>query len=124
MYGNDSDKMIGEILTNVDIGDSEEGVLFTCQSGKQFRMYHSQDCCEWVRIEDQSGDFHKLIGKKLIYVGETNYERGGEVDYGTYTDTEYTFKVDDHTVIVKWHGESNGYYSESVELVELTNGNR
>ena len=123
MYGNDSDKMIGEVLTNVDIGDRDEGVLFTCQSGKQFRMYHDQDCCESVGIEDQSGDFHKLIGKKLVYVGETD-GKSGENDYGTFTDTEYTFKVDDHTVIVKWHGESNGYYSESVCLVELTNGNR
>lgn len=46
--------------------DSEE-ILFTLENGDIFRMYHEQDCCEDVRVEDVGGDINRLIGNPLLW---------------------------------------------------------
>lgn len=59
--------------------DSEE-ILFTLENGDIFRMYHEQDCCEDVRVEDVGGDINRLIGNPLLLAEEVTNE--GEVEYG------------------------------------------
>jgi hypothetical protein len=65
--------LIGETLTRVDRTQGEDGDVldFTTQSGRKFRMFHSQDCCECVRIEDVCGDLSDLIGAPIIQAEET-----------------------------------------------------
>lgn len=41
-------------------------------------------------------------------------------DYESSTTTVHTFKTGEETVVVRWIGSSNGYYSESVDLADLT----
>lgn len=116
--------LVGETLTHIDVDGSNDEIMLTTQSGRQIRIYHSQDCCESVTIEDTEGNWHELIGKPIL-VAEHDEQPLGDPPpkySDSWTRTSLTFKVDGATVISRWIGESNGYYSESVNIAELTAG--
>jgi hypothetical protein len=109
----------GEILTYIDVDDENNTIMLTTASGRKIKIYHDQECCEYVRIESLEGDFRDLIGKVIIeFEHLEEYEDSN--DYGDHqTKTSLVFKVDGATVISKWVGDSNGYYSESVDLRDI-----
>ena len=112
-------ELVGEVLTHIDVDDANNVIMLVTASGKEFRVCHHQDCCERVRIVDTLGNWKELIGKQIIgmdiHAGNAETDPDGEpVESGT--DTEITFRTDEHTVISRWFGESNGYYSESVDF--------
>lgn len=103
----------GKVLTNIErVGDEE--LIFTCQDGSKYKMYHEQDCCEDVRIEDVAGDLNDLLDSEVMVAEERTNE--GETDWGSETWTFYTIRTQKASVDIRWHGESNGYYSESVDF--------
>lgn len=112
--------LVGEVLTYIDTDGSDE-IMLTTASGRKIKIYHEQDCCETVRIEDTKGNWHDLIGKVIVEaVHDVNPSGESEPEYtDSWTRTNLVFKVDDATVISKWIGESNGYYSESVDIKEI-----
>jgi hypothetical protein len=119
--------MIGATMTSVEgkVGDDE--LTFTADDGRVWRLYHEQDCCENVSIEDITGNLADLIGSPLIVSREdTNQPDPSEPfkDRGytpeSFTWTFYTFATKKGHVVVRWLGESNGYYSESVSFAEVT----
>lgn len=81
-------------------------------------FYHQQDCCESVEIDDINGDFADLVGDILLVAEErtSNEPEGNDEAYDSDTWTFYTFRSLKGSVDVKWHGYSNGYYSESVDI--------
>ena len=91
--------------------------------GRRFRFFHDQNCCETVSIEDICGDLADLVGSPITQAEE---EVSGQdvnppgVPVPTYQDsftwTFYKFATIKGSVTVRWYGESNGYYSESVDL--------
>lgn len=118
------DTLIGEVLTYVDTNDKNDVIMLTTASGRIIKIYHEQDCCEIVQIVDMEGKWHDLIGKVIV---ETRHESVEDRDppeptNGSQTHTTLTFKADDATVISRWIGDSNGYYSESVDIAELVGG--
>ena len=114
--------LVGEVLDSVDIDRGENQILLTTRSGRRFMVYHEQDCCEKVQIVGQDGNFDNLIGKPLIEARDFAVDTGeSESDYDSQTTTTLVFRVDDQTVISRWIGDSNGYYSESVDIAELIN---
>jgi serine/threonine protein phosphatase PrpC len=115
--------LVGEVLDAVDIDKEENQILLTTRSGRKFLVYHEQDCCEKVQIVGQDGNFDNLIGKPLIEARDFAVDTGeSESDYDSQTTTTLVFRVDDQTVVSRWVGDSNGYYSESVDIAELING--
>ena len=111
----------GELITEIDVIDNENQnnqVLITTASGRQFLIHHSQDWCEYVRIEGIDGEFRHLVGKVIEQASEV-VEDCSE-GYESATRTTHTFKADKNTVVVRWFGESNGFYSESVDITEIT----
>lgn len=119
----DIKKLVGETLKYVD--DCGDEILLTTESGKKYKIYHSQDCCESVSVLDTKGNWHDLIGK-VIRVAEHDEESNPDKEeigvdyYDSATLTTLTFKTDENTVISRWIGESNGYYSESVDIADIT----
>jgi len=81
-------------------------------------MYHQQDCCEDVFIEDICGDLDDLIGSPLLQAEEvTNHDSGPLNEYDeSYTWTFYKFATVNGSVTIRWYGSSNGYYSEYVDV--------
>lgn len=119
-YGENSEileAMQERMVYNVEVDRDEEEIRFTF-SDAVVVFYHNQDCCESVVIDDINGDINDLIGTMLIIAEERISETPeGDDDPGeSNTWTFYTFRSVKGSVDVKWHGESNGYYSESVDI--------
>lgn len=115
-------ELLGKTLTNVEkIG--EDRLEFTTKDNKKYVMYHSQDCCESVRIEDICGDLKDLIGNKIIQAEEStnnqhpeDFVRKDAYYEDSFTWTFYRIATKKGQVVIRWLGESNGYYSESVDF--------
>ncbi len=114
--------LVGEVLDAVDIDREKDQILLTTRSGRNFLVYHKQDCCETVAISGQDGSFDKLIGKPIVEARDITVDTSEEAAGSSQTTTILVFRVDDQTVISRWIGDSNGYYSESVDIAELING--
>jgi hypothetical protein len=123
MYAKDANfslALAGETLTSI-VGaevDSER-VEFVTASGRKFTMYHSRDCCEYVRIKDVQGNPLSVIGQKIIGAIEKIKEVPSSE---SATRSAFSIVTNGGTLLLDWLGESNGYYSESVSFVETTNG--
>lgn len=107
MYGK---TFVSAEKTSVDEADE---LVFTTAEGHTMRFYHEQDCCENVSIEDICGDLSDLCGSPMLLAEETSERK--ESDDGSCTWTFYRFRTNKGSVTVRWVGESNGYYSESVD---------
>jgi hypothetical protein len=93
-------------------------VGITTKSGKVFTFYHEQDCCENVSLEDFDGDITHLQNSVILSaeerVSSKDYDDGME-ESGTWT--FYEIKTTKGDLWMRWLGTSNGYYSESVEVL-------
>jgi hypothetical protein len=112
--------LLGKTMASVENGGDE--LVFTTTDGKRFRLYHSQGCCEYVRIESVVGDLNDLVGEPLLVAEESTGETPADYRFryapDSYTWTFYKFATRKGYVDVRWLGESNGYYSESVDFAE------
>jgi hypothetical protein len=109
--------MLGRTFVRVEgsVGDGE--MTFVADDGARFTFSHLQDCCESVDINDIVGDLQDLVGEPLLVAEEVSNADGPEPEYAdSYTWTFYKFATRKGYVDVRWFGESNGYYSESVDL--------
>lgn len=120
--------LIGRTFDKVyQVGDG--ALVFECQEGK-FVFNHHQNCCENVYIEDITGDLNDLVGAPIERAEEAvsgedpeGYNPSSESYRDSFTWTFYKFATKKGYVDIRWLGESNGYYSESVDLdFEPANG--
>ena len=98
-------------------------VVFTTTEGEMAKLYHSQDCCESVSVEDICGDFDDIIGSPLLLAEEaTSKENPAGIivsEQDSFTWTFYKLDTVKGGVTIRWYGESNGYYSESVDFAQI-----
>lgn len=113
--------LVGQTLTAVDVSADKETVIFTADDGKTYKMYHCQDCCESVALEDIDGPLETLIGSPILQAEVSESSDCGSKDgqcEDSYTWTFYKLATAKGHVTLRWYGSSNGYYSESVDFVQ------
>ncbi len=121
-------KIVGKTFTKIEkvmAGSYIEELLFSTVE-EQFKMYHNQDCCESVYLEDVVGDLNDLIGKPILMAYEaSNHDEvtnNRQAEDG-YVDSEtwsfYHLATIKGYVTLRWVGSSNGYYSESVTFEKV-----
>lgn len=108
--------MVGKTIVKIVNKDNLE-LVFKCEDGSMYLMYHEQDCCEDVHLEEIIGDLNDLLGHPVLVFDER--VNPPEVDAKGCTWTFYIISTIGGTVTLRWLGESNGYYSESVSFIEL-----
>lgn len=105
--------LIGKVCIYAE-QDGDEQIVFVFDDGTFAKMYHSQDCCESVSIEDVNGDLEDLIGVPLEVFEERT--QSAPSSYGSATWTFYCLRTIRGSIDIRWHGESNGYYSETADV--------
>lgn len=121
----DVSELIGKTCTEVIVNEDRNEILFVCAGGRWYMMYHCQECCESVDIEDICGDLQDLVGSPILKAEESSSEDVPEgataVEYRdeSQTWTFYTLATIKGYVTIRWYGTSNGYYSESVDFDEV-----
>lgn len=119
-YASNAEKLaylVGKTLVRVEGGEKGcELMKMYFSDGFMAEFYHEQDCCEAVEIEDVAGDWADLIGYPLTYAIEAIGREHMQNLYDSATWTFYRFSGGKGTVVVRWLGTSNGYYSESVSV--------
>jgi len=119
MTFNDLTGCVIESITGAEKGSDVIDIKLS--DGRWFRMYHSQDCCESVSVEDVTGDLANLIGAPLTMAEEsTNSDDPTGIEYpDSFTWTFYKLATVKGYVDIRWLGTSNGYYSESVDFEQV-----
>jgi hypothetical protein len=112
-----------QILKSVEQTKDEDGndiIIFTAISGKVYRMYHPQDCCESVYIDEIIGDLDDLLGVPILDAREdTNSDNPKHKGEDSFTWTFYNILTIKGAVTIRWYGASNGYYSEVAYFEEV-----
>jgi len=110
------DDLIGHCITHIEKRHDELKLYLS--DNVYVHMYHQQDCCESVYIEDICGDLDDLIGSPLLEAEEITNRDDGPLDSSdeSYTWTFYKFGTNNGSVTIRWYGCSNGYYSEYVDV--------
>lgn len=115
--------LLGKTLREVRVAEDKERVTFVTEDGESFSLYHNQDCCESVSVEDVTGNLADLIGSPLTMADESSStDRPADRPIGPneYVDSEtwtfYKLATVKGYVDIRWLGSSNGYYSESVDF--------
>lgn len=110
--------LLGRTIVVITGAEKDSGlVTIQCADGTVFEMFHRQDCCEDVSVEDVVGDPSCLIGHPITLAEETSNDDPNATMSGTWT--FYRLGTVMGTVVIRWYGSSNGYYSESVDFVRV-----
>jgi hypothetical protein len=116
----DISDMVGQTFTEAYITKDYSEVYFKNDT-VTYMMYHEQDCCESVSVEDIVGTLDMLIDTPIVKAyssGDSGYS-----DIGTCTYTFYHIATIKGYVTIRWYGESNGYYSEEVDICKTIHNN-
>ncbi len=129
------EELIGKTILRIDGAElGSDAIVFHCSDGAIYRMYHEQDCCENVSLEDIVGDVNDLIGTPILSAEEsvsascmfsllTIVAKKLRIiptphwyDNDSCTWTYYKFATIKGYVDLRWYGTSNGFYSEGVSF--------
>lgn len=95
-------------------------IIIETYDGDLLLMFHDQDCCENVWLEDFVyngtiiGDSPTTFVPILVSEERTDSQ---DTDWGSQTYTYYTIASVFGQLDLRWLGESNGYYSEEVSTI-------
>lgn len=129
--------LLGKVITKIE-NIKDRALVFYVENeygndkeDKIFYMSHSQQCCEDVYIESITGDIDDLIGSPILRAAEAvsimelSQEKIEALDSETDNHekmlwTFYKLSTIKGYVDIRWQGNSNGYYSVSVDFACVT----
>ena len=109
-------EMTGLTFTSVSMNEDRDEITFE-NNQVRFVLFHNQDCCESVHVEDICGELEDLINLPILLAKEeSNVDEPALIDgEESYTWTYYKFATYRGYVDIRFYGASNGYSSESVD---------
>lgn len=114
-------KTFGDVFVVEEDGIKSE-VHFVCKDGTRYILLHFQDCCECVVLDDVCGDLEDLLDSPILIAEERSNKPPTTNEYDSQTYTFYEIATIKGSVTFRFHGSSNGYYSETVDCIRvLTN---
>lgn len=111
----------GKRFKEVTVSENNTAIIFKEMNGDKYLMCHMQDGRESVSIESIDGDIQSLAGNEVVLAEEiNNVDRDKLDDWDkSYTWTYYKIATNKGYVTIRWYGESNGYYSEGVDVIKV-----
>lgn len=113
------EELIGQVFDEVVYDEGAQTVDFIKDGSTRYALGHVSDCCESVWLDDVNGDWSCLAGQPITIAEERSHHSAAD-ELESTTWTFYLFASPKGTVLLRWCGTSNGYYSESVELYDIT----
>ena|SRR5271166_292940 len=118
----DFESIVGKTFTRVEGKEGDEIIRFI--GDESFVMYYEHDCCASCSVDDITGDLADLENTPILSAEEAI---SGEWPEGvvrsdaddSFTWTFYRIRTIKGTVVIRWFGTSNGYYSESVTFEKV-----
>jgi hypothetical protein len=118
----DFESMVGKTFIAVEQHGTDD-IVFTVSDTEHYIMLYHQDCCASCYIEDVCGDLQDLVGSPIVRAEQNSNE---EPDLPplyeqeeSYTWTFYRIGTAKGTVVIRWYGSSNGYYSEAASFERM-----
>ena len=114
------EKATGATVKAVVLNDTDDNIVRLVTNKGDLQFYHRQDCCEFVDLNDVAGgELEDLIGERIEEIrvdesidGDPKPREWSE----SWTWTFYTIRTNRLTLVLRFLGESNGYYGESVDI--------
>lgn len=88
------------------------------------KFLHEQECCESVHLDDGLDELHSMIGEVILFSEKVDFDKlPNEDPYNSesYSWTFYKISTINHDCTLRFYGESNGNYSESVDIIFIEN---
>lgn len=125
----DIDVLIGKTMVEVERCGSDdqvgECIIFKCDDGTEYSMFHSQGCCENVYLEDVNGNLDDLVGSPITAAEQSTNHNNDELPESerewppeSYTWTFYHLRTAKGSVDIRWFGSSNGWYGETADVMQ------
>lgn len=120
----DLSELVGLTITKIyQLGAHGDLLRIETSEGRSFRFIHYQDCCEYVDLNDIDGDIEDVMNSPVLLAEEVkgapprNWEGPAAI---SHTWTFYKIRTELGSITLSFLGESNGYYSETVDFEEAT----
>jgi hypothetical protein len=110
----DISDMLGDVLVQIVVDKFDASISFYSPS-KVWKMFHAQDCCEQVYIEEIIGDLDDLLWSPIL-LAERRTQKDSSQTSGIGMWTFYELATNKGSVTFRWRGASNGYYSVDVYI--------
>lgn len=120
--------LIGLTITEfVGLEEGSDSFTVLTKEGRTFRGYHMQDCCESVDVQRVFGDgAASVLNQPVFGVDITEDSEGHPEDVpenqrpsDSWTWTTWFIKTANAQLIIRWLGQSNGYYGERPYFSEV-----
>lgn len=114
-------ELLGKYISRAEVDDFEVYFYLGRDGLSFYKLYHFQDCCENVYVEDVCGDVKDICG---IITEAEEVTSGENIKDGDISATWTFYKIGTQkgSITIRFYGESNGYYSESVDCEFVDNG--
>lgn len=106
--------LVGKTLSEIKVNCDE--ITFIVDETESYDMFHGQNCCEQVWIEDICGDLNSLIGVPILFADESSSQEEA-VGGGWQEWTFYRIGCIKGSAVIRWCSDLETCYSVQVDFV-------